>query len=72
MILAPTLPLVGEGWGKSTSDLVVARHLAATHEIYLKILASVLAIALGTLVTALAITQLKRWQPKVKDSKAQI
>jgi PTS system fructose-specific IIC component len=32
----------------------------------------VVAIALGTLVTALAITQLKRWQPTQRDSKAQI
>jgi PTS system fructose-specific IIC component len=32
----------------------------------------VVAIALGTLVTALAITQLKRWQPKAKDSQPQI
>ncbi len=32
----------------------------------------IVAIAVGTLVTALASTQLKRWQPKVKDSQAQI
>ncbi|HEY9603674.1 MAG TPA: PTS fructose-like transporter subunit IIB [Allocoleopsis sp.] len=31
----------------------------------------VVAIAVGTLVTALAMTQLKRWQPKERDSKRQ-